>query len=94
MTTTRKILGPDGEPRPRRHCRHPQHTPPPAPRTSPVFTPGTWEHLCPSCGHRETFVVAAEKTSGTTGLVTQPLSDGPAGACPEQSGPSSKERSA
>jgi len=35
-------------------CRDPDHDPP----RNMVFEPGVWRHVCPSCGHEQTFTVA------------------------------------
>ncbi len=34
-------------------CLNPEHTPP----TMQVFSPGRYEHQCPSCGHKTVFAV-------------------------------------
>lgn len=34
-------------------CLHPEHNPP----GMIVLSPGVYEHTCPSCGHKTTFVV-------------------------------------
>ena len=34
-------------------CRDPEHEPP----KMMVFEEGIWEHICPSCGKRQTFRV-------------------------------------
>lgn len=44
----RKIAEPPPPP-----CTHPEHKPP----TMIVLSPGTYEHECPSCGNKITFVV-------------------------------------
>lgn len=46
---TRKIA--DASPLP---CIDRQHSPP----SMQVFSPGTWEHTCPSCGTRTVFTVS------------------------------------
>jgi len=35
------------------HCRHPDHDP----ATMIVREPGIYEHTCPACGQRQTFLV-------------------------------------
>ena len=37
----------------KRLCSHPEHHPP----SHMVYEPGTYEHTCPSCGQKITFVV-------------------------------------
>lgn len=44
---TRKIADPPG------FCRHPEHRPP----MFKVFSPGTYEHVCPGCKHKMIFTV-------------------------------------
>lgn len=34
-------------------CRHPEHNPP----NMIVLEPGVYEHTCPACGKKQTFVV-------------------------------------
>jgi hypothetical protein len=34
-------------------CPHPGHEPP----SHMVFPPGTYEHVCPACGHKTIFTV-------------------------------------
>lgn len=46
--STRKIAQPI--PRP---CRDPEHAPP----KYRSYTPGTYEHRCPSCGHKTVFTI-------------------------------------
>ena len=46
---TRKI----GEPSKEAQCLHPGHKIP----SLMVFEPGTYEHVCPACGHRRVFRV-------------------------------------
>jgi hypothetical protein len=41
-------------------CRHPEHNPP----NMKVFSPGTYEHTCPSCGYTTVFRVRGS-TLGT-----------------------------
>lgn len=36
-----------------RTCQHPAHNPP----SMMVYSPGVWEHVCPSCGSKQTFTV-------------------------------------
>jgi len=36
-----------------RVCRHPEHNPP----NMMVYENGVWEHVCPACGAKQTFVV-------------------------------------
>lgn len=47
---TRKIA--DAPPPP---CRDPEHEPP----KMMVFEPGTYEHICPTCGKKTIFTVSA-----------------------------------
>lgn len=48
--TTRKVAEPEGAP----VCFDSQHMPP----TMQVFSPGTWEHECPSCKQLTVFQVS------------------------------------
>jgi hypothetical protein len=41
-------------------CRHPEHQPP----SHMVLGPGVYEHECPSCGKKSTFVVAGVTIRG------------------------------
>lgn len=50
MSGTRKIRDLPG---PHYPCAHPEHNPP----GMIVLSPGVYEHVCPSCGHRVEFVV-------------------------------------
>lgn len=51
---TRKIAEPDTGPWVAHlHCRNPDHNPP----NMRVFSPGTYEHTCPGCERKITFVV-------------------------------------
>jgi hypothetical protein len=34
-------------------CRHPEHNPP----THIYLEPGTYEYICPACGHKQVFSV-------------------------------------
>lgn len=38
---------------PQEICNHPGHNPP----TMIVLSPGVYEHTCPACGKKQTFVV-------------------------------------
>lgn len=34
-------------------CEDPDHNPP----TMRVFEPGIWEHTCPTCNHKQKFII-------------------------------------
>ena len=41
-------------------CKHPEHNPP----RMRVFEPGLYEHECPACGHKVTFIVHETRCEG------------------------------
>jgi hypothetical protein len=49
---TRKVAAPE----PQEVCLSPEHDVP----TSRCFTPGVWEHECPSCGQKYRFTVCGQ----------------------------------
>ena len=47
-------------------CQHPEHDPP----KMMVYENGVWEHKCPSCGHKQRFVVAKPTLRASAQAIT------------------------
>lgn len=43
-------------------CKDPNHNPP----SMQVFEPGIWEHTCPTCNHKQKFIIDLTGTLKTT----------------------------